>query len=113
MGALGTIAHYSVLIFLVHSFEVRPILGSITGFIVGGLVNYFLNYYLTFRSSKNHKTAIVQFFLVAFFGLGINVFIMWLGTELYDFYYLYVQLLATFIILVVNFFINKIWTFSQ
>lgn len=113
VGVLGTIAHYTVLVIFVHTLGIRPIIGSTAGFIVGGLVNYYLNYKLTFSSSKQHRTAMIQFFLVAVFGLGINILVMWVGTELFDYFYFYVQLLATFIVLVVNFFINKMWTFND
>jgi putative flippase GtrA len=113
VGAIGTLGHYAVLIFLVQAVQTRPFVASTFGFIVGGIINYVLNYKITFKSSKNHHQAFLQFFTVALFGLVLNSGVMWLGTEQFHVHYLIVQLLATFLVLVVNFLINKFWTFAQ
>lgn len=113
VGAIGTIAHYVVLISLVYFYDLRPVWASTCGFIVGGLTNYFLNYKYTFESSKNHKSTLAKFFAVATLGAGINYLIMWIGTEAFQIHYMYTQLLSTLIVLGISFGINKIWTFSE
>jgi len=112
VGAIGTVVHYSVLIFLVIFSDIRPVWASTSGFVVGGLTNYFLNYRYTFRSTQDHDSTIAKFFLVATFGASINYLVMWIGTEVFQVYYMFMQLLSTFLVLVVNFGINKIWTFG-
>lgn len=112
MGAIGTLAHYAVLILLVSLSGLRPVWASTSGYIVGALTNYFLNYKYTFKSTKDHDSTLAKFLLVAAFGAGINYLVMWIGTELFKVYYMFMQLLSTSLVLVINFGINKIWTFG-
>jgi putative flippase GtrA len=65
VGALGTLAHYSVLVSLVQLLSVNVLVASSTGAIVGALVNYFLNYKWTFNSNKRHSEAMAKFFVTA------------------------------------------------
>ena len=53
VGAIGTLAHYGVLIALVQSRATGPLVASTLGFAVGAAVNYLLNYHVTFRSPQS------------------------------------------------------------
>ena len=44
IGAIGTIAHYSILYCLVEYYAVSPVWGSGWGALAGLFINYFLNY---------------------------------------------------------------------
>ena len=113
IGAIGTIGHYVILIVLVEIFVIAPVTATTFGFIVGALINYFLNYYLTFRSQKSHSEALFKFTVVAVVGAGINSLIMYLGTEFGAMHYIVAQVIATGIVLLLTFTINKLWTFSN
>jgi putative flippase GtrA len=112
IGAIGTAGHYAVLIVLVEVFDLYPVLATTFGFITGALINYILNYHLTFKSTKAHRETLSKFMIVAVIGALINSLIMYLGTEIAGLYYLLSQILATGLVLVLNFVINKYWTFS-
>lgn len=113
IGAIGTLGHYTVLIGLVQRAEVDPVYASTLGFMVGAVVNYFLNYRFTFRSTKRHSDTILKFMVVAVVGMLINAAIMTVGVQVMNFNYLIIQIISTGIVLLSNFALNKVWTFSQ
>jgi len=111
VGAVGTAAHYAVLLILVELVEVNPVIATTYGFIVGAITNYILNYYLTFKSKKAHVEALTKFLLVATVGAAINSLIMYIGTETLAFHYLLAQVTATALVLLWSYLVNKHWTF--
>lgn len=113
VGALGTLAHYSVLVFLVQLLSVNVLVASSTGAIVGALVNYFLNYKWTFNSNKRHSEAMAKFFAVAAVGFVMNGLFMALFTETLAMHYLIAQVMTTGIVLFWNFLANHYWTFHK
>lgn len=112
VGAIGTTGHYVTLIVLVELFEILPVYATTVGFIVGALINYFLNYKYTFRSDKPHTEALIKFLVVAIIGAGINSLIMYVGTSFTGLNYIIIQFVATGLVLLWNFLLNKFWTFS-
>ncbi|MBT8127016.1 MAG: GtrA family protein [Gammaproteobacteria bacterium] len=113
VGAIGTIGHYTTLIILVEFWALDPVIASCLGFVVGALINYILNYHFTFQSEKRHREALTKFLLVAIAGAGINGVIMYIGVENTQFNYLLVQIFATTVVLLWNFIVNKLWTFTH
>lgn len=113
VGAVGTLAHYLLLVILVDGFSVAPVPASMAGALLGALVNYVLNYRFTFASTKRHHDAMPKFLAVAAVGFGLNAILMWLLVEAMGLYYLLGQVCATAIVLVWNFIGNRIWTFGE
>jgi putative flippase GtrA len=109
VGAIGTAAHFAVLIVLVQFMASGPIAASMAGFGTGALVNYGLNYHITFGSKSPHSTALPKFLAVAIVGLILNTLIMYLFTSLL--HYLLSQVIATIFVLGWNFLCNRFWTF--
>lgn len=112
VGSVGTVAHYSALVTIVH-FQGRPILGSTVGFILGAFVNYGLNYRYTFQSASRHHEAMAKFFAIACAGLVLNTFIMSLLIGFLDMHYLVAQVVATAGVVLWNFTMNLLWTFRR
>lgn len=113
VGAAGTGGHYFVLILLVQLFHVTPVVASSIGFMVGAVINYALNYKITFRSNARHLVAVRRFFTVALVGAVINSAIVWGGIHFAMMPYLIAQVIATAVVLIINFALNKIWTFNN
>jgi putative flippase GtrA len=113
VGAVGTLAHYSVLICLVQLLAVNVVVASSCGAIVGALVNYFINYKWTFNSNKRHSEAMVKFFAVASVGFVMNGLLMMLFTKVLVLHYLLAQVVTTGIVLFWNFLANHFWTFDE
>lgn len=113
VGAVATSAHFLMLIILVQGLDVSPVGASASGFACGALVGYILNYRITFRSSKRHWQTLPKFGLVALSGLAINTLIMYGLINQLGAHYLASQLVATAMVLMWNFSVNRWWTFGE
>jgi putative flippase GtrA len=111
VGAIGTLAHYAVLVAMVHLAGANPVFSSGLGAIVGAIINYLLNYTHTFRSHARHRDAAPKFIIVALVGILINLFMMYVLVAILDVYYLAAQIVATGAVLGWNFVGNRYWTF--
>ena len=113
IGIVGTSGHYLTLVLLVELLNLKPQFATTFGFIIGALINYILNYRYTFRSTKQHRETLTKFLIIAVFGALINFAIMYVGTTHTGIHYLIVQITATSIVLLWNFTLNKVWTFTS
>lgn len=113
IGAIGTAGHYLALIGLVQFLGMSPVSASAVGFMIGALINYLLNYKFLFRSRKRHSESMSKFFAVALAGLVLNALVVSFGINAVYLHYVVAQFFATAIVLVWNFSINRIWTFSD
>lgn len=112
-GAIGTLLHYSVLTVCVEALSVRAPVGAVIGAIAGALVNYWLNYHFTFTSSRSHRATLPRFLCVAALGVGLSGIIVDTVSTRLEQHYLLGQLLATLVVLVVGFLLNRVWTFQR
>ncbi|SFN07942.1 GtrA family protein [Variovorax sp. OV329] len=112
-GAVGTAAHYALLVALVSGLGATGWMASVAGSVVGALVNYTINYFWVFDSRPGHGHAFPRFMAVAGVGLAINAAAMYLLTVTLGLHYLVAQLLATALVLVVGFVLNARWTFGS
>ena len=110
-GAVGTLAHYAVLLGLVEGRHVTPTVGTTLGFATGAGVNYALNHRLTFQSAQKHRVALPKFLTIAALGLLVNGTIVTVGVRWLGLHYFIPQLAATGTVLLITFFLNRAWTF--
>lgn len=113
VGAVGTVAHYTLFVALVEWAAVDPVPASVAGAALGALVNYLLNYHYTFRSDRRHRDALPRFLAIAGLGLSLNTLCMALFVDSFGMHYLVAQVLATLSVLIWNFFANRHWTFAK
>lgn len=111
-GALGTGAHYGLLVVLVELCGLNAAVAAVGGALTGALVNYCLNYRYTFRSAAGHRLAGIRFALVAFAGAALNGLIVAVLVSR-GLNYLLAQLVATGVVLALGFFGNRHWTFAS
>jgi len=112
VGALGTLAQYMVLIATVHAGLATPAVGSMVGASVGALINYWLNHRVTFRSTASHRSTLPKFAAIACLGVLVNGMVMKVLAESHHVNYLFAQIVATGLVLVMTFLINSAWTFK-
>lgn len=113
LGAVGTVAQYTVLVGLVQGAGAGPVPASTLGFLAGGVVNYTLARRIAFRSSKPHREAATKFFLVAGVGLCLNALLMSTFTGIAGLPYLVAQVLTTGLLLFWHYGGNLLWTFRE
>ncbi len=112
-GAVGTTAHYTVLVALVERAHVVPTVGTTCGFAVGAGLNYLLNYRFTFQSDRRHRDAMPRFFTLALMGAGVNAAIVSAGVSWLHWPYLIPQVIATGVVVISTFLGNRAWTFRR
>ena len=110
-GAIGTLAHYALLITLVQLAGVPAVTASAAGATIGALVNYVLNYRFTFASQRAHRVALPRFALVSILGIVLNTIVIAALLALARVHYVVAQVIATGVVLLVGFIVNRKWTF--
>lgn len=113
VGVLGTLVHIGLLAFMVETFDLNPIAGSIIGFVGALLSSYFLNYYWTFSSTDAHLSSFLRYFLVSLTGLGLNTILMYGTVSILGWWYIYGQLTVVLVVPVTNYALNRFWTFRE
>jgi len=115
VGGIGTLVNLAILYLLTEKAGVYYMISAILSFIVAMSSNFILNKLWTFK--ENIKLEIgkkyLQFGLVSFSALLVNLFFLYIFTEVLGIYYIISQVLAIGIALIINFLGNKIWTFSK
>jgi len=113
VGGIGTIINVLLLYILTEKVGVYYLLSAIVSFLIAMTSNFILNKVWTFKENirLNAKKKYFQFTLVSIIVLIVNLFFLYLFTEIFEIYYLISQVLAIGIALIINFFGNKIWTF--
>ncbi len=111
VGAIGTLVHYVALFGLVETGISGVVVATSCGFVLGAFTNYFLNYHFTFGSQKQHRETLPKFLFVASLGFPINSGIVAFYTTVIPLHYLVAQLIATGVVLLWNFIVNRWWTF--
>jgi len=109
---MGTALHYTILIFLVMVLDSDPAIGAMTGATCGAAFNYWLSHRFTFCSDRPHREALPRFVLMAGIGVLLNGAIVKMLT-MATFNYLLSQVGATLLIFVLNYYLSKLWIFSQ
>lgn len=113
VGAVGTLAHYALLVALVEGAGAPPLAGAVAGFVLGALINYALARRLVFVSAHSHGQALPRFFAVAGAGLAWTALLMTLFVDGLGLHYLAAQILTTAVLLLWHYAGNALWTFRR
>lgn len=113
VGGTCTAIQYAILIGLVTFRNWHATLASTLGFVISALFNYALNYFVTFRATKGHLTALPRFAFMAGTGLALNGAILEAGLTYTPFPYLWIQVVATIVVLFWNFVGSLKWAFAS
>ncbi len=114
VGASGTLVNL-IIFTLLQRFTHYPIWVDFSiGFMVGGVSNYFLNRRWTFRSSRHAGREGAQFLTVSFIALLVGNLVVYLLETKLAFHHAHRVWLASVLSgILVNFFLNKYWTFRE
>ena len=110
-GAVGTAVQYVILIGLVEGFGSDAVLASTLGAVAGAVVNYVLNYHYTFKSRRPHRISLAKYMVVSAGGIALNAVVLAAGTSVLGIHYVGAQILATIVVFLVAFVVNRAWTF--
>jgi len=110
-GAIGTAAHYVLLVALVQFAGAGALAASTAGAILGALVNYGLNHRFTFASDKAHSASLPRYLAVAAAAIVLNGLVLAAMLALAGPHYLVAQLVATGAVFIAGYLANRRWTF--
>ena len=115
VGGIGTLVNIAILYLLTEEAGVYYMISAIFYFIVAMYGNFLLNKLWTFNEIIEFGIGrkYLQFSLVSISALLVNLFFLYIFTEVLVIYYIVSQILAIGIALIINFLGNKIWTFSK
>ena len=112
-GVIATIVHVGILTFLVELIYLNPTVSSAIGFIVACCLNYILQHYLVFSANGKHTVLVLRYVVVTLSTFVINIGLFWCLYHLVGVWYPAAQLIATGMIFLLNFFINRSYTFRN
>ncbi len=106
VGAFGTALHYLVLIIFVELMSAPIEIGTSVGFIVGAIFNHHFNHKVTFKSEINYRETLWKSFLVACLMFLANLLLMAVFSLVFS-HYIVAQVVATGIVFVLGYLLNK------
>lgn len=110
VGVISTIIDFGVLWFMKEIINTEVLTASAISFSVSVIVNYVLSMLFVFESKGTGKIKeFIIFVVLSIGGLLLNQFVMWLGTEVLTFYYVWVKLFACIFVSIYNFITRKIF----
>ncbi len=110
-GAAGTLVQYALLFALVEGFGAGAVAASTAGAVAGAVVNYLLNYRYTFASARPHREAAFRYLVVSLLGIALNALVVALVIRAIGSHYAVAQVVASAVVLVFAFLVNRLWTF--
>lgn len=113
VGSSNTIIDFLVYLLLTRLFNLYYILAAVISFIVAVTWSFFLNRRWTFsHSGKNATSQYIKFFIVNTVVMVLNLSSLFVLVDLFNFYDLIAKLVAAIFLAVLNFSLNRFWTFK-
>ena len=108
-GGAAYAVDYISLITLTEVFGIYYLVSAAIAFLLGTAVSYFMNVGWVFnkRTFDSRHVEISIFLIIGVIGLFLNQWSIWFFTEKVGFFYLYSKIIATIIVVLVNFFARK------
>jgi putative flippase GtrA len=111
VGGLATAAHWALLAVLVEGVGLAPWLSSGCGAVLGAQLAFFGNRRYTFGHGGPLWPAWWRFMATASLGAGFGMAVVALGVAL-GAHYLLAQAVATALVLLLTFAVNRVWAFA-
>ena len=115
IGGFTALLDFLTLFILTDFVKVNYLLSAAIGFILGSSVNYLLSIKWVFTRGKfkTYTSEFSIFILFTFFGLLLNQLIMYIGTGLLFYLYLYSKVIALIFVTAFNFLTKKYIVFLK
>lgn len=116
VGAIAAAINFSLYIALVELLDWWYIFSSVTGFVVSAIFNFTVNKFWTFKNGDHGRDAVIQsikFFTVTTAGLLMHTALIYAITDVVKIDYRISWVIATGIVTIWNYSLNKLWTFKE
>ena len=112
-GGSAVVLHFAVLTGLVEILAVNPTMATAAGFVAGCVLNYALQHRWVFRADGRHITFARRYALVTAATFVLNVALFHALHAVVGLWYVLAQVIATVVVFLVNFEINRRYTFAR
>ena len=114
VGVSGMIVDFSLTYLFKEIVKIQKYVANAIGFTAAATTNFFLNRIWTFEDNDPAVTAqFFKFFIVSLAGLGINSVILYILVSKYKKNFYLSKLFAIGVVVIWNFIINYLFTFTQ
>ncbi|WP_195517188.1 GtrA family protein [Paraclostridium bifermentans] len=113
VGILNTLINW-ILFIILNSLGLYYIISNIIAYSISTLNSYLWNSKLVFKySGDNLKETSLKFIILNIIGLTLNTIILYLLLDIVGLRKLIALVITTGIIMILNYFINKLWVFKK
>lgn len=113
VGLSGMAIDFGFTYFFKEVVKIHKYFANAIGFTVAATSNYFFNRLWTFQSvNPEIASEYFRFFIISLIGLGINTLILWLLVSKLKMHFYLSKLFAIGVVMIWNFFMNLLFTFS-
>jgi putative flippase GtrA len=112
-GFAAAATHLAVLAGLVQLMQAPKPMASAVGFCCAIPVNYLIQHRFVFGRTGGHTIYFTRYMTVTLILLAVNVIIFSLLTQIIGVFYVFAQILVIGIVFVLNFLVNRTFTFSD
>ena len=124
IGGAATLLQFFLLTLFVELNWLSETPASALSYAISAVFNYLANYYLTFASTHSHSQTFPKFVVTAAIGVTLNTVLfkfaliilqnyIFVNSNLLETAYLFAQLFATLLTLIVNFLLHKFWIYRR
>jgi putative flippase GtrA len=111
-GSTAVATHLAVLIALTELAGMPSTFASAVGFACAVPVNYALQHRFVFKRTKRHLRFFTRYLAVTLLTLALNTGLFWLLTVVLGIFYVASQILTIGVVVLVNFVVNRSFTFA-
>lgn len=111
-GGAGAIVHWGSLWAFVGLAGIDPRVATAIGYSLAVVTNYTIQHSYTFRSDLSHRKAFSRFLVVTTVGLAANIGAMQVLTIWLGLWYIAAQIFVTGTLYLINYAVNKRYTFA-
>jgi putative flippase GtrA len=112
IGFLNTSITLSTYALLVYVVGVNFLLANIIGYLLGGINSYIWNKNWVFQVREHRFSFYVKFIIVNVAMLGLHTLGLFILVELLDLQKMISQIIVVGLVMVINFFLTKTWSFA-
>ena len=113
VGCLNTGLNWC-LFYLLNSIGVYYIISTIIAYSISVVHSYIWNSKWVFESkSKNKRKSSFKFIVLNLIGLLINSILMYVSVDIFKFEKMRGLIITTIIVMIINYVVNKLWTFAE
>ena len=124
IGGAATLLQFFLLAIFVELNWLAETPASALSYALSAVFNYLANYYLTFASTHSHTQTFPKFIVTVIIGIAVNTALfkialtflqnhVLIDSNLLESAYLFAQLFATLVTLIVNFLLHKFWIYRR